>query len=169
MCWAESSKARSFKKVGAQGGCMQPVGLGKPEAHVGFGVGLSQEGRYPSLGMLKEGGLRGLGQPIQEDVAHMGYDGGLKKARAPVAQSSCVESRLVKAIVGTVLWIEEGGTTGADEALLEEGSRYPHPVTCSFISFGDWGLPSSSSSFCGGKKRDLWLIGTWWRSRGHLW
>lgn len=66
-------------------------------------MGLSQEGCYPSLGFLKEGGLRGLGQFVQKGVTQMGHDGGFMKARAPTIQSSCEESRLVKAIVGTAL------------------------------------------------------------------
>lgn len=61
MFWAESSKGRSLKTVGAHGGCLQPVGMGEPMAHEGFRVGLSQEGRDLSFGNLKEDGLRGLG------------------------------------------------------------------------------------------------------------
>ena len=69
---------------------------------------------------------------------------------APV--SSCVELRLVEAIVGAASLVAVRGKIGADEALLEEASRYPHFETCSFLSFWGRGL-SSSSSFCGGKKK----------------
>lgn len=76
-------------------------------AHEGIRMGFSQEGRYISFGILKECGLRGLGQPIQEGLAQIGHDGGLKKARAPEYQSSYVESKLIEAIVGVALWVEE--------------------------------------------------------------
>ena len=89
---------------------------------------------------------------------------GLKRVRAPV--SSCVEPRLVEAIVGAASLVAVREKNGADEALLEEAFRYPHSETCSFLSFG--GRGPSSSSFCGGKKRCLSLIGNWWCSRGPL-
>ena len=75
---------------------------------------------------------------------------GLKRVKAPV--SSCVEPRLVEAIVGVASLVAVRGKIGVDEALLEEASRYPHFETCSFLSFWGRGL-SSSSSFCGGKKK----------------
>lgn len=147
-----------MKKGGAQRGCGQFVGREKPVAQEGFGVGLSQEGCYPSLGFLKEGGLKGLGQSVQKGVAQMGHNGGFMKVRALVIQSSCEESRLVEAIVGAALWAEEGGKTGADEALLEEVSRYSLPENCSLLSFGDRGHLSSSSSFCGEKNKDFMAV-----------
>ena len=45
------------------------MGLVEPVAHEEIRVGFSQEGRYLSFGILKEDGLRGLGQPIQEGLA----------------------------------------------------------------------------------------------------
>ncbi|RVX05355.1 hypothetical protein CK203_013653 [Vitis vinifera] len=79
-------------------------------------------------------------------------------SRAPAIQSSCEESRLIEAIVGAALWAEGGGKTGADEALLEEVSRYSLPENCSLLSFGDRGLLSSSSFFCGEKNEDVMAV-----------
>ncbi|RVX07796.1 putative ribonuclease H protein [Vitis vinifera] len=152
--WAESSKGGSLKKGGAQRDCGQIVGREKALAQEGFGVGLSKKGCDPSLGCSKEGGLRGLGQ----GVAQMGQDDGFMKARAPAFQSSCEELRLIEAIAGAALWTEGGGKTGADEALLEEVSRYSLPENCSLLSFGDRGLLSSSSSFCGEKNEDVMAV-----------
>lgn len=76
-------------------------------AHEGIRMGFSQEGHYISFGILKECGLRDLGQPIQEGLAQIGHDGGLKKARALEYQSLCVESKLIEAIIGVALWVEE--------------------------------------------------------------
>ena len=152
--WAESSKGGSLKKGGAQRDCGQIVGREKALAQEGFGVGLSKKGCDPSLGCSKEGGLRGLGQ----GVAQMGQDDGFMKARAPAFQSLCEELRLIEAIAGAALWTEGGGKTGADEALLEEVSRYSLPENCSLLSFGDRGLLSSSSSFCGEKNEDVMAV-----------
>ena len=152
--WAESSKGGSLKKGGAQRDCGQIVGREKALAQEGFGVGLSKKGCDPSLGCSKEGGLRGLGQ----GVAQMGQDDGFMKARAPAFQSSCEELRLIEAIVGAALWTEGGGKTGADEALLEEVSRYSLPENRSLLSFRDRGLLSSSSSFCGEKNEDVMAV-----------
>lgn len=99
---------------------------------------------------LKDGGLRGLGQPIQKGLAQMVHNGRLKKVRVAEFHSSYLESSLVKVIVGVASWVEYG-TTGAYEALLEEVFKYPYLGIYSFFSFGGWSH-SSSSSFCGGKK-----------------
>ena len=79
-------------------------------------------------------------------------------SRAPAIQSSCEESRLIEAIIGAALWAEGGGKTGADEALLEEVSRYSLPENRSLLSFRDRGLLSSSSSFCGEKNEDVMAV-----------
>ena len=89
----------------------------------------------------------------------MGHNDCFMKVRAPTIQSSCEESRLVEAIVCAALWAEAGGKIRADEALLEEVSRYSLPENCSLLSFGDRGhLSSSSFSFCREKNEDFMSI-----------
>ncbi|RVX21573.1 hypothetical protein CK203_002338 [Vitis vinifera] len=119
-------------------------------------------------GVLKQASQRKVGLGIGQGVAKMGHDDGFMKARAPAIQSSCEESRLIEAIVGAALWAEGGGKTGADEALLEEVSRYSLPENCSLLSFGDRGLLSSSSSFCGEKNEDVMAVRDLVALEGHM-
>ncbi|RVW52909.1 hypothetical protein CK203_110630 [Vitis vinifera] len=126
----------------------------------GKGNGLSahwaesvKRGNIKLLGAHEDSGLRVSGQPIcQEGLAQLDNVEGLKRVRAPI--SSCVESRLVEAIVGAMPLVVVKEKNGANEALLEEASRYPHSETFSFLSFGSQhpSSSSSSSSFCGEKK-----------------
>lgn len=113
---------------------------------------------------LKEGGLRGLGQPIQKGLAQMVHNGRLTKVRVAEFHSSCLESSLVKAIVGVASWVEYG-TNGAYEALLEEVFKYPYLGICSFLALGV-GVILLLLLFVGEKTRGMLLIGTWWHSRG---
>ena len=146
MHWAESIKGGNIKLLGAHEVCQRAVGLRES---------LAQKGHRLSSGGLEDGGLRVSGQPIcQEGLAQLDNIEGLKRVKAPV--SSCVEPRLVEAIVGAASLVAVREKNGADEALLEEAFRYPHSETCSFLSFG--GRGPSSSSFCGGKKRCLSLL-----------
>ncbi|RVX18630.1 hypothetical protein CK203_006499 [Vitis vinifera] len=144
--WAESVKRGNIKLLGAHEVCQQSVGLRES---------LAQKGHRLSSGGLEDSGLRVSGQPIcQEGLAQLDNVEGLKRVRAPI--SSCVESRLVEAIVGAMPLVVVKEKNGANEALLEEASRYPHSETFSFLSFGSQhpsSSSSSSSSFCGGKKR----------------
>ncbi|RVW28979.1 LINE-1 reverse transcriptase-like [Vitis vinifera] len=128
----------------------------------GKGKGAAEEVGFASEGV----GLRGKGSGPKEYWAESSKGGSLKKGGAQRdcgqigsgVQSSCEESRLIEAIVGAALWTEGGGKTGADEALLEEVSRYSLPENCSLLSFGDRGLLSSSSSFCGEKNEDVMAV-----------
>lgn len=114
---------------------------------------------------LKEGGLRGLGQPIQKGLAQMVHNGRLKKVRVAEFHSSCLESSIVKAIVGVASWVEYE-TTGAYEALLEEVFKYPYPEICFFfLTLGVGVIFLLLLLFVGEKTRGMLLIGTWWRSR----
>ena len=119
---------------------------------MGLRESLAQKGHRLSSGGLEDSGLRVSGQPIcQEGLAQLDNVEGLKRVRAPI--SSCVESRLVEAIVGAMPLVVVKEKNGANEALLEEASRYPHSETFSFLSFGSQHpSSSSSSSFCGEKK-----------------
>ena len=144
--WAESVKRGNIKLLGAHEVCQQSVGLRES---------LAQKGHRLSSGGLEDSGLKVSGQPIcQEGLAQLDNVEGLKRVRAPI--SSCVESRLVEAIVGAMPLVVVKEKNGANEALLEEASRYPHSETFSFLSFGSQhpssSSSSSSSSFCGGKK-----------------
>ncbi|RVW46812.1 hypothetical protein CK203_075677 [Vitis vinifera] len=125
--WAESIKGGNIKLLGAHEVCQRAVGLRES---------LAQKGHHLSLGGLEDGELRVSGQPIcQEGLAQLDNIEGLKRVKAPV--SSCVEPRLVEAIVGVASLVAVREKNGADEALLKEAFRYPHSETCSFLSFGE--------------------------------
>ncbi|RVW76027.1 hypothetical protein CK203_055303 [Vitis vinifera] len=146
-------------------------GKGKGAAEeVGFtseGVGLRGKGSGPKEywaesskgGSLKKGGAqRDCGQIVgrEKALAQEGFGVGLSKKGCDPSLGCSKEGGLRG--LGQGVAQMGGGKTGADEALLEEVSRYSLPENCSLLSFGDRGLLSSSSSFCGEKNEDVMAV-----------
>ena len=59
---------------------------------------------------------------------------GLNGVRAPVVETSCLERRLVEAILSATSLAEAREKSRADEFLLEETFRYSHSKSCFFLS-----------------------------------